>query len=184
MKPGQSVASPRSITVDALGDGQPRADGLDGLALDDHHPVRDQSVGLAVEQSGGLEHDRLRRCELAAGPPAWSRKSRGRRLVEIIARVAPARFIDRGFADDRARPGPPLPGVGGIASGWRGPNRGQRMARIRKKHSPAFKAQVALEAAKQAKTIAELAKQFQVHPVQISQWKKQLLDGMESLFQN
>ena len=32
------------------------------------------------------------------------------------------------------------------------------MARIRKKHSSAFKAQVALEAAKQAKTIAELAK--------------------------
>src|SRR4051794_14818666 len=58
------------------------------------------------------------------------------------------------------------------------------MARIRKKYSPAFKAQVALEAAKQAKTIAELAKQFQVHPVQISQWKKQLLDGMETLFQN
>ena len=58
------------------------------------------------------------------------------------------------------------------------------MARIRKKHSPAFKAQVALEAAKQTKTIAELAKQFQVHPVQISQWKKQLLDGMETLFQN
>jgi putative transposase len=58
------------------------------------------------------------------------------------------------------------------------------MARIRKNHSPAFKAQVALEAAKQTKTIAELAKQFQVHPVQISQWKKQLLDGMETLFQN
>ena len=58
------------------------------------------------------------------------------------------------------------------------------MARIRKKHSPTFKAQVALEAAKQSKTIAELAKQFQVHPVQISQWKKQLLDGMETLFQN
>jgi transposase-like protein len=58
------------------------------------------------------------------------------------------------------------------------------MARIRKKHSPAFKAKVALEAAKQAKTIADLAQQFQVHPVQISQWKKQLLDGMETLFQN
>jgi transposase-like protein len=58
------------------------------------------------------------------------------------------------------------------------------MARIRKRHSPAFKARVALEAAKQAKTIAELAKQFQIHPVQISQWKKQLLDGMETLFQN
>ncbi len=58
------------------------------------------------------------------------------------------------------------------------------MARIRKKHSPAFKAQVALAAAKQAKTIAELSKQFQVHPVQISQWKKQLLDGIETLFEN
>jgi putative transposase len=58
------------------------------------------------------------------------------------------------------------------------------MARIRKKHSPAFKAQVALEASRQAKTIAELAKQYQVHPVQISQWKKQLLDGIETLFQN
>ena len=57
------------------------------------------------------------------------------------------------------------------------------MAGIRKKHSAAFKAQVALEAAKQGKTIAELAKQYQVHPVQISQWKKQLLDGMETLFQ-
>ena len=36
------------------------------------------------------------------------------------------------------------------------------MARIRKKYSPAFKAQVAPEAAKQAKIIAELAKQFQI----------------------
>jgi transposase-like protein len=58
------------------------------------------------------------------------------------------------------------------------------MARLRKKHSPAFKAKVALEAAKQTKTIADLSQQFQVHPVQISQWKKQLLDGMETLFQN
>jgi len=58
------------------------------------------------------------------------------------------------------------------------------MARIRKKHSPAFKAQVALEAAKQTKTIAELAKAYQVHPVQISQWKKQLLDGVETIFRD
>ena len=57
------------------------------------------------------------------------------------------------------------------------------MAGIRKKHSPAFKAQVAPEAARQGKTIAELAELYQVHPVQISQWKKQLLDGMETLFQ-
>src|SRR6516165_5938077 len=52
----------------------------------------------------------------------------------------------------------------------------------RKRHSAAFKAKVALEAVKQARTVAELAKVFQVHPVQISQWKKQLLDGAESLF--
>ena len=54
----------------------------------------------------------------------------------------------------------------------------------RKRHSASFKAKVALEAAKQTKTIAELAKTFQVHPVQISQWKKQLLDGAESLFRD
>ena len=54
----------------------------------------------------------------------------------------------------------------------------------RKRHSAAFKAKVALEAAKQTKTVAELAKTFQVHPVQISQWKKQLLDGAESLFRD
>jgi transposase-like protein len=54
----------------------------------------------------------------------------------------------------------------------------------RKRHSAAFKAQVALEAAKQNRTVAELAKVFQVHPVQISQWKKLLLDGAESLFRD
>ncbi len=54
----------------------------------------------------------------------------------------------------------------------------------RKRHPAAFKARVALEAAKQTKTVAELAKAFQVHPVQISQWKKQLLEGVESLFRD
>ena len=58
------------------------------------------------------------------------------------------------------------------------------MKGTRKRYSAAFKAKVALEAAKQTKTIAELAKTFQVHPVQISQWKKQLLDGAESLFRD
>jgi transposase-like protein len=46
------------------------------------------------------------------------------------------------------------------------------MAGTRKRHPAAFKARVALEAAKQTRTIAELAKAYQVHPVQISQWKK------------
>src|SRR5262249_16406424 len=52
----------------------------------------------------------------------------------------------------------------------------------RKRYPAAFKARVALEPAKQTRTLAELSKTFQVHPVQISQWKKQLLDGAESLF--
>ena len=55
---------------------------------------------------------------------------------------------------------------------------------MRKQYTTAFKAKVALEAAKQVKTVAELAKTYQVHPVQISQWKKQLLDGVESLFRD
>ena len=53
-----------------------------------------------------------------------------------------------------------------------------------KRHPAAFKAKVALEAAKQTRTLAELSRVFQVHPVQISQWKKQLLDGVESLFRD
>ena len=58
------------------------------------------------------------------------------------------------------------------------------MTAKRRRHPAAFKAKVALEAAKQTKTVAELAKTYQVHPVQISQWKKQLLDGAESLFRD
>ena len=52
------------------------------------------------------------------------------------------------------------------------------------RHSATFKARVALDAAKQTKTLAELAKIYQVHSVQISKWKKQLLDGIESLFRD
>ena len=58
------------------------------------------------------------------------------------------------------------------------------MAGTRKRHSASFKAKVALEAAKQTRTVAELAKAYQLHAVQISQWKKQLLDGAESLFRD
>jgi transposase-like protein len=58
------------------------------------------------------------------------------------------------------------------------------MAVTKKRHPAAFKAKVALEAAKQTRTAADLAKAFQVHPVQISQWKKQLLDNIDSLFRD
>jgi transposase-like protein len=58
------------------------------------------------------------------------------------------------------------------------------MEGTRKRHSAAFKARVALEAAKQTRSLAELSRTFQVHSVQISKWKKQLLDGVESLFRD
>jgi putative transposase len=52
----------------------------------------------------------------------------------------------------------------------------------RKIHEASFKAKVALAAVKGDKTFSELASQFVVHPTLIHGWKKQLLDGVESLF--
>jgi putative transposase len=52
----------------------------------------------------------------------------------------------------------------------------------RKRHSADFKAKVALSAIKEQKTINEISAEFEVHPVQISQWKKQVLDGLSSLY--
>jgi transposase len=54
--------------------------------------------------------------------------------------------------------------------------------RTRRTHSPAFKAKVALAAVKGERTLAELAKQFEVHPTQITSWKSQLLESMPELF--
>jgi transposase-like protein len=58
------------------------------------------------------------------------------------------------------------------------------MARKRKTHSAAFKAQLALAALKEDKTVNELASQHGVHPTLIHAWKKQLLAGTEELFSN
>lgn len=54
--------------------------------------------------------------------------------------------------------------------------------RPRRNHSPDFKAKVALAAVKGDRTLAELAKKFDVHPNQIAQWKDQLLAGAASAF--
>ena len=52
----------------------------------------------------------------------------------------------------------------------------------RRRHSGEFKFKVALEAAKGTKTLSELAQEYQLHPSQISEWKKQLLAEGVSIF--
>ena len=58
------------------------------------------------------------------------------------------------------------------------------MSRKRRTHSAVFKAKVAVAAVRGEKTLAELSEQFQIHSNQIQNWKKQLLNGAEDLFEN
>jgi transposase len=54
--------------------------------------------------------------------------------------------------------------------------------RTRRTHSAAFKAKVALTAVKGEKTLAELAHQFDAHPNQITEWKRQLHERASDVF--
>ena len=58
------------------------------------------------------------------------------------------------------------------------------MSQGRRKHSPAFKAKVALEAVKGEETVAQLAARYQVHPSPIQTWKKALTAGAAGVFSN
>lgn len=56
------------------------------------------------------------------------------------------------------------------------------MTRKRRNHSAEFKAQVGMEALKGIKTVSEIAREHQVHPVQVSQWKKEIQERLPELF--
>lgn len=56
------------------------------------------------------------------------------------------------------------------------------MRRKRRTHSPEFKAKVALAALQGEYTMAQLVKKYDLHPNQISDWKKQLLSNASDVF--
>jgi transposase-like protein len=57
-----------------------------------------------------------------------------------------------------------------------------QMSKKRRTFSDKFKAKVALEAVRGVKTLAQLAAEYQVHPNQISKWKKTLVSQASELF--
>ena len=56
------------------------------------------------------------------------------------------------------------------------------MGKKRKQHSAEFKFKVALEAAKEQKTLSQLGSEYELHATQISEWKQQLLSGGANVF--
>lgn len=54
----------------------------------------------------------------------------------------------------------------------------------RRKYTSKFKTKVVLEALKERHSLAELAQKYQIHPTQISSWKRDFLDGAEQVFES
>ena len=58
------------------------------------------------------------------------------------------------------------------------------MPRQRKRYDAAIKAKVAIEAIKGQRTINEIASAYEVHPNQVTQWKKQAMGQLPEIFSN
>jgi len=58
------------------------------------------------------------------------------------------------------------------------------MVQKRKQHSDEFKAKAALEAIKGIRTAGQLSSVFGIHPTQIANWKRQLVEGAPRIFSN
>ena len=56
------------------------------------------------------------------------------------------------------------------------------MSMNRRNHSADFKAKIAIQAIKGEKTLAQIASEHQIHPVQISQWKKTAQEAIPAAF--
>ena len=54
----------------------------------------------------------------------------------------------------------------------------------RRKFTSKFKTKVSLEALKERSSVAELAQKYELHPQQISQWKREFISGAETVFEN
>mgnify|MGYP003564757437 CR=1 FL=1 len=57
------------------------------------------------------------------------------------------------------------------------------MKKSRRRHTPAFKAKVALAAIQEQQSIAEISRKYGVHSNQVTKWRKQLLENLPSLFE-
>src|SRR5882672_5043443 len=53
----------------------------------------------------------------------------------------------------------------------------------RKRYTGAFKAKVGMEALMGLKTVGQIAREYQVHPVQVTQWKGVIRDRLPELFE-
>lgn len=57
------------------------------------------------------------------------------------------------------------------------------MSEKRRQHKASLKAQVAMAAIQERETLAQIAQRFKIHPVQVAQWKKQLIENASNVFE-